>query len=157
MPLAGPAQGVTQQPQSFILPTHIPIQQQHNSLTGYDDHMSSRSASPPPSSYPHTSQNGHHVGNAMQTDESAAGSPDVAVNEDDDFQMSARPSTEDDSEPVQRPGASKKKRQGKLDLGSDVDADLYGLRRSVSPQCFEIDFAQVSFRVELLQRPRYAV
>ena len=137
MPLDGPAHGVAQQPQSFILPTHIPIPQYNNGLTSHDENMSSRSASPPSPAYPQGSQNGHHANNAMQTDESAAGSPDVAGH-DDDFQMSpdeaARPDTDDDeSEPVQRPGAhKKKKRNSKLDLGSDIDADLYGLRRSVS-------------------------
>lgn len=68
-----------------------------------------------------------------QSDDSAKDGQGEENEDDAEFEMDDQPASEPDSPPVRAPGfAAKQRRSKKLDLPEYLDADLYGLRRSVS-------------------------
>lgn len=75
-----------------------------------------------------------------QSADSANQDDDEENEEDAEFEMDDQGASEPDSPPVRAPGfAAKQKRSSKkLDLPEFLDADLYGLRRSVSYRCLAV-------------------
>ena len=91
----------------------------------------SSSASPFPSTAPRLDTPAD--GTDSDVDMSQSEQDEEENEEDAEFEMDDQAASEPDSPPVRAPGfAAKQKRSKKLDLPEYLDADLYGLRRSVS-------------------------
>ena len=116
--------------------------------TQYPPPLGTSAVPPRPASLPPAAHgNGHGLNAPAEPDADAEGESDeVAMSEseasgkdeedeDGDFEQGSEPE-QSASPPVVPHGHANKKRNTKLSFPDELDADLYGLRRSVSPPSF---------------------